>query len=75
MTRLPALSSRRVLRSLARAGFVVHHSTGSHRVLKHPDKPELRIIVAYHKKDLKRGTLAAIIRQAGLTVDEFLDLL
>lgn len=56
-------------------GFVVHHATGSHRVLKHPDRPELRVTVPFHNRDLKRGTLASIIRQAGLTASEFLDLL
>ena len=75
MTRLPAVTPRKLLRALARAGFFVHHSTGSHRVLKHPDIPTRRVIVPYHNKDLKRGTLAPNIRQTGLTLAEFLDLL
>ena len=75
MTRLPALTPKKALRALKRAGFFVHHSTGSHRVLKHPGRPELRVTVPYHNRDLKRRTLASIIRQAGLSQEEFLDLL
>ena len=73
--RLPALRPRRVLQALHRAGFFVHHTTGSHYVLKHPDKPTLRVTVPHHNKDLKRRTLASIIEQAGMTVDELIRLL
>jgi predicted RNA binding protein YcfA (HicA-like mRNA interferase family) len=73
--RLPALRPRRVLQALRRGGFFVHHTTGGHYVLKHPDKPTLRVTVPYHSKDLKRRTLASIIEQAGMTVDEFIRLL
>ena len=73
--RLPALRPRRVLQALQRGGFFVHHTTGSHYVLKHPEKPTLRVTVPYHNKDLKRRTLASIIEQAGMTVDEFIRLL
>ena len=73
--RLPALKPKDVLRLLRKAGFFVHHSTGSHSVLKHPQKPTLRVTVPFHNRDLKRGTLNSIIEQAGLTKDEFLKLL
>lgn len=73
--KLPVLKPRRVLRALQRAGFFVHHTSGSHYVLKHPDKPAARITVPYHNKDLKRRTLESIVRQAGLTAEELLKLL
>ena len=73
--RLPRSTPREVIRALERAGFFVHHSTGSHRALRHPDKPELRVVIAYHNRELKRGTLHAIIKQAGLTLERFLELL
>ena len=75
MTRLPAVKPRELIRALERAGFFVHHVTGSHYYLKRPDDPTLRVTVAYHNKDLKRGTLRAILREAGLTADELLRLL
>ena len=73
--RLPALKPREVLAALQRAGFFVHHTTGSHCVLKHPGKPANRVIVPYHNRDLKRGTLHSIVRQAGITQEEFFGVL
>lgn len=64
-----------MLRVLERAGWFVHHVSGSHYVLKHPDKPRLRVTLPWHGKDLKRGTLTSIIEQAGYKVDEFVELL
>ena len=75
MTALPVVTPRQLLRALQRAGFFVHHVTGSHHYLKHPDKPAVRISVPYHNKDLKRGTLQSILRQAGLTADHLIELL
>ena len=72
---LPALPSRKVIRALERAGFLVHHVTGSHYALRHPDHPGIRVVVPYHNKDLKRSALRSIIKQSGLTLEEFLDLL
>ena len=73
--RLPAVKPREALRALGRAGFIIHHTSGSHHVLKHPGKPHLRVTIPHHNKDLKRRTLASIIEQAGLTADEFRELL
>jgi predicted RNA binding protein YcfA (HicA-like mRNA interferase family) len=73
--RLPAAKPREVLRALRKAGFIVHHSSGSHYILKHPDRPHLRVTLPYRNKDLKRKTLASIIEQAGLTAEQFIELL
>ena len=70
--RLPSLKPQKVLQVLKRAGFFIHHTTGSHYVLKHSDKLAARVTVAYHTKDLKRHTLLSIIEQAGMTIEEFL---
>lgn len=75
MTALPVVRPEPVIRALERAGFVVERVKGSHHALKHPDKPHLHVTVAFHKRELPRGTLRAIIKQAGLTTDEFLELL
>lgn len=72
---LPAVKPREVIRALLRAGFFVHHSTGSHSVLKHPLQPTLRVTVPYHNTDLKRKTLTSIVEQAGYTTEQFLELL
>ena len=73
MPRLPVLSGEEVIRILEQAGFEVHHQKGSHVVLKQTSSPHTRLPVPKHKT-IKRGLLRAIIREAGLTRDEFLRL-
>ena len=74
--RLPSLKSRAVIRALERAGFVVIRSKGSHYRLVHATNAARATTVSVHKgKDIPRGTLGDIIEQAGLTEEEFLDLL
>jgi predicted RNA binding protein YcfA (HicA-like mRNA interferase family) len=58
------------------AGFVVDRIAGSHHVMTVPGDPGRTITVPVKAgRDLKPGTLRAIIRQAGLTVEEFSGLL
>jgi predicted RNA binding protein YcfA (HicA-like mRNA interferase family) len=73
--RLPALSADEVVRVLERAGFSVHRIKGSHHHLRNPARPRARPVVPMHRGDLPAGTLRAIIKQAGLSVREFLDFL
>ena len=73
--RLPSLTSRELLRVLERAGFYLHPQTGSHATLKHSKDPSRRVTVPVHFRGLQRGTLAAIVKRAGLTTEEFLELL
>ena len=69
---LPAVNGRRVIQALKRAGFVVDRIVGSHHVLALPGNPARTVSVPVHAgRDLKSGTLRAIIRQAGFTVHEF----
>lgn len=75
MSRLPALTPRQVVRALDRAGFYLHRTSGGHHILKHPNDPRLRVTVPEHRKDLKRKTLLTIVRQSGLTIEQFIDLL
>ncbi|MGB8507197.1 MAG: type II toxin-antitoxin system HicA family toxin [Pyrinomonadaceae bacterium] len=70
--KLPALRPNKVIKALERSGFYVHHVKGGHYFLR---KDGNNIIIPYHNKDLKPGTLRAIIKQSGLTVEEFLALL
>ncbi len=75
MSDLPVVRPRQLIRALERAGFFVHHIRGSHHYLRHPARPGLLITVPVHNRDLKRGTLRAILRQAGLTADDLRSLL
>ncbi len=73
MTKLPRISGRECMKILARRGFYVRRQEGSHMILRRDD-PLAQVVVPDHK-ELDRGTLRAIIRQAGLSVDEFIDLM
>ena len=76
MTSLPSVNAARLIRALQRAGFFVHHATGGHYVLKHPDRPAVRIVVPHHgSAGVKRGILRSILRQAELTADDLVKLL
>lgn len=75
MDSLPVLKPRVVVNALLRGGFYIHHQTGSHVRLIHETRPDLRVTVPIHSKDMPKGTLRRIIRQADLTVEEFLQLL
>lgn len=75
MGALPVLRPRVVVAALQRAGFAPHHQSGSHPVLKRAGDPPRRVTVPMHGRDLKMGTLRSIVREAGLTVDEFLGFL
>jgi predicted RNA binding protein YcfA (HicA-like mRNA interferase family) len=70
LTRLPRVSGRDVVAALRRIGYAQDRQHGSHIVLRHADPPFRRIVVPDHK-ELATGTLRAIIRESGLTVDEF----
>jgi predicted RNA binding protein YcfA (HicA-like mRNA interferase family) len=72
--RLPVVSGRQLIRALEKTGYVVDRQKGSHVVLRHTQPPFRRITVPDHK-ELAKGTLRAILREAGLTSDELVELL
>ena len=74
MSHLPVVSGREVVKALANIGYVFDHQRGSHIALRHERPPHRRLTVPDHR-EVAKGTLRAIIRQAGLTVDEFKELL
>ena len=67
-------SGRQLCKILGKVGYLIDHQTGSHVILRHESPPHRRLTVPDHK-EIAKGTLRAIIRQAGLTVDEFTELL
>ena len=70
MRKLPLLSGNEVCKALAKIGYRVDHQTGSHFILRNEIPPYRRLTVPSHK-EIAKGTLRAIIRQAGLTLEEF----
>ena len=74
MSQLPVVSGRQVVKALRNIGYEFDHQRGSHIVLRHTDPPHRRLTVPDHD-EMAKGTLWAIVRQAGLTVDQFKALL
>jgi predicted RNA binding protein YcfA (HicA-like mRNA interferase family) len=71
---LPQLSGREVVKALGKIGYKFDRQRGSHIVLRNIEPPHRRLTVPDHN-EVAKGTLRSIIRQAGLTVEEFMALL
>ena len=69
---LPIVSGAVVIKALGKAGFVRISQRGSHVKLRNPDR---RTAIVPMHTELARGTLGSILRQAGLTMEEFRALL
>jgi len=65
MPKIPSLTAEKVIKLLLKNGFVLDHQTGSHRVYYNKETKK-RVVVPYHKKDLPKGTLISILKEAGL---------
>jgi predicted RNA binding protein YcfA (HicA-like mRNA interferase family) len=72
MPSLPSISGREAVRTFEKAGFVVRRQRGSHIIMR---KPGASSISVPNHRTVKAGTLHDLIRQAGLTVEEFIALL
>ncbi|MFN3981390.1 MAG: type II toxin-antitoxin system HicA family toxin [Caldilinea sp.] len=68
MPKLPVISGGEAIRALERLGFVVVRQRGSHLVMR---RGSSGCVVPNHS-ELKTGTLAGILKQAGISVDEFI---
>ena len=73
MSKLPRVSGRECVKALQKVGFLFTRQEGSHIILRRQE-PFAQVVVPDHK-ELDRGTLRAIIRQSGLSVGEFAQLL
>lgn len=76
MTKLPVIKGVDVVRALRKAGFEVVRIKGSHHRMVHTEGADRATTVPVHgNTDIPRGMLRDIIKQAGLSVDEFINLL
>ena len=74
MSHLPRISGREVAKALEKIGYTFDRQKGSHMILRQRLAPHRRIVVPDHK-EIAKGTLRSIIRECGLSVDEFKSLL
>ena len=70
--RLPVISGMQFVRAMERIGYRRDHTEGSHMILVHPNRRRLSVP---NQRELGRGLLRALIRDAGLTCEEFFQLL
>lgn len=74
MSKLPVVSGKQLCKILEKIGYLKDHQTGSHIILRNVNSPYRRLTIPNHK-EIAKGTLRSIIRQAGLTIDEFKELI
>jgi predicted RNA binding protein YcfA (HicA-like mRNA interferase family) len=70
--RLPVCSGAEAVKAFAAVGYAVDHQTGSHIILRHQSGRRLSIP---NHRELAKGTLRALIREAGLTKEQLAELL
>jgi predicted RNA binding protein YcfA (HicA-like mRNA interferase family) len=71
MPKLPAIKPRQIIRFLEQSGFVLDHTTGSHYIYYHATSRR-RAVVPQHNRDLPKGTLMSLLREAGFTREELI---
>jgi len=75
MSKIPSLTSKEVIRKLRKAGFIFdRHARGSHEIWYNPVTKKRTTVPNHPSMTLPKGTLRAIIEQAGIFLDEFLEL-
>ena len=72
---IPVVKPEILIRALIKSGFYIHHQSGSHVSMRHEEDVNKRVTISRHNRDLKRGTLTNILKQAGLTPEDFKRLL
>ncbi|MBI4434260.1 type II toxin-antitoxin system HicA family toxin [Candidatus Uhrbacteria bacterium] len=65
MPKLPTWRGSELIRKLQRIGFEIDHTTGSHVVMRNP-VTHRRAIVPSHRRPIPRGTIASMLREAGI---------
>lgn len=71
MPKLPSFTPKQLIKRLKNLGFIEDHTTGSHIIFYHP-KTGNRAVVPFHLKDIPKGTLLSLIREARVSRDELL---
>ncbi len=74
MPKPPSLTPQKIIKVLEKKGFVLDRIKGSHHIYYHPEMKR-RVVVPLHKRDLPKGTLLEILKQAGINKEELRELL
>jgi len=74
MSKLPNITPQTLIKILKSIGFELDHTTGSHYIFRHPISKR-RVTIPYHSKDLPKGTIMSILKEAGITKKDLEDFL
>ena len=74
MPKLPAVKPREIAKFLERNGFVLDHASGSHHIYYHPTSKR-RAVVPQHNRDIPKGTIVSLLREAGFTREALIQFL
>jgi len=74
MPNLPSISSQKLAKALVSAGFILERTTGSHCIYYHPETRK-KAIVPMHSKNVPKGTLCKLLKEAGINKEDLIDLL
>ena len=75
MSKLPVVSGDDLVRALAKIGYVVVRQKGSHMRLRHGTDPSRKPLSVPRHPEIKRGLLKDIMRDAGISAEELIELL
>ena len=70
MPKLPSLTPEKIIKILKRKGIVLDKVKGSHHIYYHPETT-MRVVVPLHKRDIPKGTLLEILKQAGIPKEDW----
>lgn len=74
MPKLPAIPPQKLAKVLEKKGFALDRIRGIHHVYVYP-VTKITISIPFHRKEIKRGILLDLMRQAGITREELIELL
>ena len=74
MPKLPAISPQKLAKALEKAGFELKRVKGSHYYYYNSITEKI-VVVPFHNKDIRKGTLHSILKDADISIEELLDLM
>ena len=75
MAKLPQIKGRRLVKALKKVGWYIDRSRGSHVILRHENRPFVKVVIPVHSKPIKPGVLNNILRDVELSIEEIKELL
>jgi predicted RNA binding protein YcfA (HicA-like mRNA interferase family) len=73
--KLPVIKPRQAIKAFQKAGWYIDHQTGSHIIMCPEDNRAVTLSIPRHERDMPKGLLSGLIKDAGLTYEEFIKLL